>query len=189
MPYYDMPGSGKNWDDRPEVEQPCRKMYPEISLGGFGYMFLWFCPIHGHSYGFHIIERGEGRKDPFSALYKYMPEMPDHIFYDFACQLSEYCLNREPALFKFTRFWHDLFHLVGHVCGYNFKSGRVVGLEDLNTEICEQWNSLLQSVKYTASHFTQEHFVFFLQHSLHRLNTKKTKKFAHQAQIALAGRF
>ena len=188
MPTYQVSGSSKNYDDRPQVDKPCQKIYPEVSYGGYGYLFLWFCPVHGHSYGFHMVGGGEGRKDPFCALYKYCEEMPQHVFYDFACQLSEYCLNREPDLFKNTRFWHDLFHLIGHLCGYNFKSGRVVGLEDLNTEICEQWNSVMQSIKYTASHLTQEHFVFYLQFHIHLVNRLKTKRFQEQAAIAVAGR-
>ena len=81
--------------------------------------------------------------------------MPENIFYDFACQLSEYFLNREPELFKNTRFWHDLFHFIGHLCGVNFKSGRVLGLEGVNTEICEQVNSFLQCIKYTGAHLSQ----------------------------------
>ena len=52
--------------------------------------------------------------DPFSSLFKYMPEAPKDVFYDFACQLSEYCLNREPQYFLCTRFWHDLFHGITH---------------------------------------------------------------------------
>ena len=71
-------------------------------------MFIWFCPIHGYTYGFHLIDGGEGRKDPFSSLFKFKEEMPEHIFYDFACGLSEYALNRAPSLFANTRFWHDV---------------------------------------------------------------------------------
>ena len=55
-------------------------------------------------------------------------EMPDHIFYGFACSLSKYCLNRALSLFANTCFWHDLFYSVGHVCGDNFKSKHVEGL-------------------------------------------------------------
>ena len=106
-----------NFDDFPEADQACRKMFPSMSRSGFGYLFLWFCPLHGHIYGFHLISGGEGRKDPFCSLFKYCQTMPEHIYYDFACQLSEYCLNREPELFKSTRFWHDLFHFIGHLCG------------------------------------------------------------------------
>ena len=150
-------------------------------------MFLWFCPMHGHSYGFHIIESGEGRKDVFSSLYKYIETPPKHIFYDNACQLNEYCLNREPDFFLDTQFWHDLFHSIGHICGFNFRSGRVLGLEGINTEICEQVNSFLQSIKYTSSHLTQEHFMFFVQFFLYILNKNKTENHKKQASIALAG--
>ena len=102
-------------------DQECRKKYPLVSFGGYSYILLWFCPLHGHSYGFHLIDGAEGRKDPFCSLLKYIPEMPEELFYDFACSLSEYCLNREPDLFKNTCFWHDLFHAIGHICGINFR--------------------------------------------------------------------
>ena len=131
----------KNYDDNPLIDGQCNKIYPSVSYGGYGYMFIWFFPIHRHTYGFHLIDGAEGSKDPFSSLFKYKKEMPDHIFYDFAWSLSEYCLNRAPSLFSNTCFWHDLFHYVGHVCGENLKSKYVKGLEGLNTEICEQVNS------------------------------------------------
>ena len=147
MPTYFVSGDRKartpNFDDMPDVDPACSKLLAKISRSGFGYLFLWFCPVHGHSYGFDLIAGGEGRKDPFASLYKYCAHMPKDIYYDFACQLPEYGLNREPELFKNTRFWHDLFHFIGHLCGVNFKSGRVLGLEGVNTEICEQ---LLPSV-------------------------------------------
>ena len=63
MPSYDIDGNTKyNYDDRPEVEDPCTKNYPSVSFGGFGYLFLWFCPVHGHSYGFHLIAGGRDAK-------------------------------------------------------------------------------------------------------------------------------
>ena len=164
---------------------PMQQAIPKVSKAGFGYMFLWFCPIHGHCYGFHLISLGEGGKDPFASLYKYCNEMPDHIYYDFACQLFEYFLNRELELFKNTTFWHDLFHFVGHVCGIKFKSGRVLGLERVNTEIFEQVNSL-QCIKYTGSHLLQEHFTFFVQLFLYIMNKEKTLAFHQQAAIAVA---
>ena len=66
MLVYDIPGNHRgNFDDAPTVDEPCTKHYPGVSFGGYGYVFLWFCPIHGHSYRFHLIAGGEGRKDPF----------------------------------------------------------------------------------------------------------------------------
>ena len=39
----------KNYDDNPQVDKPC-------------HMFLFFCPVHGHTYGFHLIGGGKGVK-------------------------------------------------------------------------------------------------------------------------------
>ena len=190
MPVYSVSGKEDKCHcdngDAPDIDK-CTKYYPRSNFGGFGYIFLWFCPIHGHSYGFHCINSGEGRKDVFSSLYKYIETPPEHIFYDFACQLHEYCLNREPELFKNTRFWHDLFHSIGHVCGENFKTTRVTGLGGLNTSICEQWNSFLQCMKYTGSHLSQEHFSFLLQFFISRRNIEKTETYGLINGIALAG--
>ena len=161
QPTYSIQQAKKNYDDVPCVDDVCKKNFPTVSYGGFGYMFLWFCPIHGHFYGFHLIAGGEGRKDPFSSLFKYMPTAPSDIFYDFACQLSEYCLNREPQYFLHTRFWYDLFHGITHKCGKCFKSSRICGMVGINSEICEQFNSYLQCIKYTGSHLSQSHFMFF----------------------------
>ena len=99
QPVYCIDQAKKIYDDVPCVDEICRKKFPSVSYGGFGYIFLWFCPIHGHCYGFHLISGGEGRKDPFSSLFKHLPKAPTDIFYDFACQLSDYCLNREPQYF------------------------------------------------------------------------------------------
>jgi len=35
-------------------------------------LFLWFCPAHGHCYGFHVIPGSEGRKDPANSLYTFL---------------------------------------------------------------------------------------------------------------------
>ena len=154
MPYYEMDKSRrggrrqrKNYDNCPQVDLMCTKNFPNVSFGGYGYMFLIFCPIHGHCYGFHLISGGEGRKDAFSVMYRYMETPPEEIFYDFACGLHEYCLNREPDFFKNTCFWCDIFHFINHTCGINFNSSRVLGLEGIKSEICEQVNIYLQCVK------------------------------------------
>ena len=179
--------SKSNYDDLPQVDEPCRKEFPMVSKGGFGHMFMWFCPVHGHCYGFHLIKGGEGRKDPFCALYKYLPVAPKDVFYDFACQFNEYCLNREPLFFKNTRFFHDIFHSFPHVCGPNFRSSRLLGLQGVNSEICEQWNSYLQCVKFTASHLSQCHMMFFIQFLVFLKNKDKSKRFKEMAHVAVQG--
>ena len=46
----------KNYDDNPLIDGYCNKRYPSVSYGGYGYMFIWFFPIHGHTYKFHLID-------------------------------------------------------------------------------------------------------------------------------------
>jgi hypothetical protein len=180
-PEYDVGDRGKG------DPEDCNKYFPQVSYGGFGYMFLFFCPLHGHSYGFHLIHRGEGRKDPFSALFKYKPTPPKDLFYDFACQLSDYCLTREPEFFKWVRFWHDIFHGVNHKCVPGFKSTRVNGLGDVNSEVCEQFNSYMQSIKFTGSSLSQIHFVLFAQFMIVKWNRGKTVAFNKVALTSSRG--
>ena len=175
------------YDDDSIADERCSKKFPSVSYGGFSYIFLWFCPIHGHCYGFHVISGAEGRKDAFSSLYKYKPKAPEELFYDFSCQLNEYCLNRAPEYFRCTRFWHDLFHGVTHKCGKCFKSTRVTGMSGVNSEICEQFNSYLQCIKYTATHLTQSHFMLFTQFFIYLWNTEKTDRFINIVETAIAG--
>ncbi len=120
-------------------------------------------------------------------MYKFMEEPPEELYYDFACQMSEYSLNRAPHFFKCTRFWHDLFHGVTHICGKCFKSQRVNSLNGANSEICEQFNSYLQCIKYTGAHLTQTHFMLFGQFMVYQWNLGKTKKVKNIARVALAG--
>ena len=60
------------FDEMSNRDQSCTKSYPGVSYGGYGYLFLWFCPMHGHLYGLHLVARREGRKDP-SSLFKFAP--------------------------------------------------------------------------------------------------------------------
>ena len=110
------------------------------------------------------------------------------MYFMTACQLSEYCLNREPELFKNTRFWHDLFHAIGHKCGICFKSGRVCGLKGINTEMCDQVNAFLQCIKYTAAHLSQEHFTFFCSFFCIFSTKRKPKLTLNKQQLLLLGK-
>ena len=151
----------------------------------WAYLFLWFDPNHyGHCYGYHIIPSSEGRKDPFASCFLHMANPPDEIFYDFACQLEEYCLNREPQFFLKTRFWHDIFHGYSHKCPPVYRSNRIQSLNHLNTEICEQFNSFIQRIKHSARSMSASRFSFFLQFMIHQWNERKRMKFEQQCKVA-----
>ena len=99
------------------------------------YLFLWFCPRHGHCYGFHIIPGVEDRKDPAASLYTHIEKAPDVITYDFCCGLSEYVHNREIGFFKNTRFFHDVFHSYTHKCTPAFRCNKAIGFDGVNSSI------------------------------------------------------
>ena len=141
----------------------CTKNYPVVGRKGTSYLFLWFCPLHGHCYGYHMIPFSEGRKDPSSSLYMFKEHAPEIVMYDFSCKLDEYVRNRESGYYGKTRFFHDIFHGYTHKCGSTFRSDRLRGLEVLNTSICEQFNPFLQCVKKSSKLMTQVHFNFYVQ--------------------------
>jgi hypothetical protein len=109
-----------------------------------------------------------------------MKSAPKEFFYDFSCQLEEYSLNREPMFWRETRFWHDIFHGFSHKCPYVYSSRRIKYLHQNNTDICEQFNSFIQKIKYSARAMNQTHFIFFLQFFIHKWNQIKRAEYEKQ---------
>jgi len=178
----DSKASSVKYDDLPESK--CNKIYPQVTKKGVSYLFLWFCPLHGHCLGYHIIPGSEGRKDAAASLYTHLPTPPEEIFYDFACSLSEYNHNRESGYFKNTRYYHDVFHGFTHKCSKVFRCDRLNGFGGLNTSICEQFNSFIQNIKVSSKLMNQAHFNFYLQFFIHIWNQKKQKSFEKRSFIA-----
>ena len=164
-----------NFDDKPL--DLCTKVFPQVSKKGMTYLFLWFCPRHGHCYGFHIIPGSEGRKDPAAAIYTHMETPPKCIFYDHACSLSEYVKNRESGFFKNTRVFHDVFHGFTHKCSTSLSCADLNCFAQVNTSVCEQFNSYIQRIKSSAKLLSQVHFVFYLQFFIHQRNQSQFKSF------------
>ena len=96
--FYDIPSS------------VCNKSFPQVSKKVTLYLFLWFCPIHGNCYWYHIIPVSESRKDPTASLYTPLEKAPENVLYDFACSLSEFTHNRQSGYFKNTSFFYVVFH-------------------------------------------------------------------------------
>ncbi|XP_052258313.1 uncharacterized protein LOC127863007 isoform X8 [Dreissena polymorpha] len=175
-------------DDATLEFEKCQKLYSKVqtSARGTSTLFLWFCADHGHCYGFHMTG-AEGRKDPALSLYSYLETPPQDVFYDFACNLQEYCLNRESGYYKNVRFFHDIFHGYSHKCSNAFTASRLQGFESVNSEICEQFNSFIQCIKRSARQMSQSHFCFYLQFFLNEWNKKKKLSYEKKIRIALAG--
>ena len=140
----------------------CFKKFPQVSKKDISYLFLWFCPQHGHCYGSHVIPGAEGRKDPAASLYTHTVKAPDVIMYDFCCGLSKYVHNRESGFFKNARFFHNMFHSYTHKCKPAFRCNKLIGFDGVNSSIWEQFNSFLQNNKTSAKLMSQTHFAFYI---------------------------
>ena len=57
----------------------------------------------------------------------------------------------------------------------------------VNNEICEELNAYLQCIKYTGTHLSQAHFVFFVQFFVYLLDRDKTTTSHNMVGIAIAG--
>nr|XP_047124683.1 uncharacterized protein LOC124807139 isoform X2 [Hydra vulgaris] len=170
------------FDDIPS--EICNKVFPQVSKKGVSFLFLWFCPMHGHCYGFHIIPGSEGRKDPHASLYTHLEIAPENVVYDFACSLSEFCHNRESGYFKNTSFFHDVFHGYTHKCADVFRCNRLGSFYPINSSICEQFNSFLQNIKSSAKLMTQTHFCFYLQFFIYIWNQRKKNLFEKRVIVS-----
>ena len=162
---------------------PCSKNFQKANRYGSCACFLFVCPKHGHCYGFHVINGAEGRKDPFSALLKYLPKAPRLLFYDFACQLSEYALNREPGYFSNTEFFHDIFHSVNHTCPYAFQCESIADKRCINTSAAEQFNSYFVKIKTTASCLRLSRFMLYAQHMIYLYNLDRTERYTGRSEV------
>ena len=114
-----------------------------------------------------------------------METPPNEVFYDISCQLEVYALNREPTFWTGCRFYHDIFHGSNHTCLSVYMSRRVPSLDTgINSETCEQLNSYIQKIKYSARSTNQSQFMFYLQFFIHRWNVQKRHKSVPEQDMA-----
>ena len=110
-------------------------------------LWVWTCMIHHRVVAYHIIKRGEGKRDAIISLYRFKKDPPTAVFVDFACQAEESGLNWLVDYYKDVRFFHDTFHGYGHKCSSRFSSRGLKGIPAANTSIMEQFNAFLQPLR------------------------------------------
>jgi hypothetical protein len=148
-------------------------------------LFSCFCP-HGVCWGFSIMRRYEGPSTAFDMLVRRFPQAPGMVVYDNACNLSRYALKREPGFFAQTRFRIDRVHQAGHVgCheGYNLTSypdncpvlGGTMRLHAMNSQVCEQAHSSLETISTQVKFMSQDHFLQYVRYFLYRHNVGKIR--------------
>ena len=78
--------SGNLFRGESECKKPSWDQQSFTSRSNFRQMlFTSFCVVHSIFMGYHIIEGGEGRKDPYNALFLFKETCPQSISYDFVC--------------------------------------------------------------------------------------------------------
>jgi len=168
-----------------KASESCRKDVTRCS-GLTPGIFTFFCP-HGVCLGFSILERYEGPSTAFELLFQRFPTAPRMVIYDNACNLSKYCLLREPAFFAKTEFRIDRLHWKGHIgCHEGFcldaypKDIEVLGgkarLGRINSQVCEQANSGLDYISKQAKFMRLENFLAHTRLFLYSRNVAKIEK-------------
>ncbi|EJD45381.1 hypothetical protein AURDEDRAFT_64559, partial [Auricularia subglabra TFB-10046 SS5] len=162
----------------------CSKYYQLYGRKGLtgGLMVAW-C-THSCCIGFHVIPKGEGRNDVFSALFCYWKTAPSTVIYDFSCALAAYCFLRERRFFGLTQFLIDHFHSEGHtrcskacfIRAYREYSAR---LRCTNSSAGESGNAGLRRIRKPLSYMSQRHAVIFSYVFLAIWNRERRKKLAY----------
>ena len=97
----------------------------------------------------------------------YNPE----IIYDASCRVKEYGLNRELKRFMSIRITTDEFHQVNHKsCSATFRSSKYVSLEKVNSEACEQTNSVLRKIASSTTYMSPSLYMRVLTLFMANLN-------------------
>ena len=65
------------------------------------------------------------------ALFNRLEVAPEIFFYDFACSLEEYFMNREAGYFKNTTFFYDIFHDYNHTCSEIYNNKNLIHLNSV----------------------------------------------------------
>lgn len=160
---------GKSADEGDNELGNCRKDISKHKVLNPG-LFTMFCP-HGICLGFQLMSSPESPRTAFDILVRRFRTLPKIIVYDNACHLHLYCLKREPARFKNTRFFVDRLHYKNHVgcsIGYDMTQYDASDnyIKGINSQVNEQANAGLRRLStqltYMKSHNAKKHVQIFL---------------------------
>ncbi len=73
-------------------------------------------------------------------------------------------MHLTKSLISFKELGFGMIYSMGmHTNALTYSSSQIGSLGVVDSEICEQFNSFLQNIKYTVSHLSQSHFCLYLQ--------------------------
>ena len=102
-----------------------------------------------------------------------------HLIYDASCLAKEYGYNREVKRFMHLTITTDRFHECIHsTYSASFKSPKYNSLVNINSESCEQTNSILRRIAHSTTYMSPKLYMRSLTLFLADLNlcAKKNKR-------------
>ncbi len=132
------PTSEKIQDELGSCEGCTKKRFHVMSHKQRAGLWITMCMEHETIVGFHVMSRGEGRRDGIIPPYRFMEKPPKAMFGDYVCGLEETGMNLLPEFFKLVLFFHDVFHGCTHSCSERFESRRLRDFCAINTSLMEQ---------------------------------------------------
>lgn len=148
-----------------------------------GGLFSFFCE-HGICYSLFIMDRSEGRAEPFAFLSAYLKTPPRLVLYDFACALHEYILNRASVHFADTMCEVDKLHWCNHQsCSQAYNSSLYPQLRGANSQVAEQSNSTFERIKASVQQMEQRSFMWHMRMYASKRNVDKADVLRRQRDM------
>ena len=129
-------------------------------------------------YGFSMMLTGESPRMLFDIIMtRFESDYNPEIIYDASCRVKEYGLNRELKRFMSIRITTDQFHQVNHKsCSASFRSSKYLSLENINSEACEQTNSVLRKISSSTTYMSPSLYMRVFTLFMANLNIIANKK-------------
>ena len=121
-----------------------------------------------------VLPSAESLEMVYTTIITRFPIIPKVIVYDNACNLSEYCLNRNPNLFKDSVFLVDAFHYKSHTnCSHSYDSANSLCMAGLSSGLHEQKNRYLAKNKINCIFMGVITFMYYFKGLLALMNYKE----------------
>lgn len=158
--------------DAKSEEDSCEKNFPAHAKLTPG-LYLMTCGCkYKVIYGFSMMLTGESPRMLFDIIMtRFESDYNPEIIYDASCRVKEYGLNRELKRFMSIRITTDQFHQVNHKsCSASFRSSKYLSLENINSEACEQTNSVLRKISSSTTYMSPSLYMRVLTLFMANLN-------------------
>lgn len=133
-------------------------------------LFLLMCS-HRVIWGFFFMQRHESPRTPFHMFYNRFPTAPANIIFDNWCNTHKYMFAREPSFFKYTRGYIDKLHFCNHCgCQIAYDMRQFTNLNGVNSQVCEQCNSLLKRVVMQIRYMRADSAMEYVRAFIENLN-------------------